>query len=52
MFLLRYIDEIGLRKTIQSVSDKSGEFNNFTKWLFSVGKGFESANGRTPLHAQ
>lgn len=34
VFLLRYIDDSDLRKTIQSATNKSEEFNNFAKWLF------------------
>lgn len=33
-FLLRYIGDIGLRKTINAATNKSKEFNQFVKWLF------------------
>ncbi|MDF5375974.1 Tn3 family transposase [Vibrio parahaemolyticus] len=46
LFLLRYIDEIELRKTIQSATNKSEEFNNFTKWLFFGGEGIIAENIR------
>ncbi len=34
MFLLNYIHDLELRKMIQSATNKSEEFNQFTKWLF------------------
>ena len=46
LFLLRYIDEIELRKTIHSATNKSEEFNNFTKWLFFGGQGIIAENIR------
>ena len=46
MFLLRYINEIELRKTIQSATNKSEEFNGFTKWLFFGGEGIIAENIR------
>lgn len=33
-FLLRYIGDVGLRKTINAATNKSEEFNQFVKWLF------------------
>ena len=46
LFLLRYIDEIELRKTIQSATNKSEEFNGFIKWLFFGGEGIIAENVR------
>lgn len=46
MFLLKYIDDIELRKTVQSATNKSEEFNNFTKWLFFGGEGIIAENVR------
>ncbi|WP_027709777.1 Tn3 family transposase [Zooshikella ganghwensis] len=34
MFLLNYINDVELRKTVQSATNKSEEFNQFTQWLF------------------
>ena len=34
IFLIKYIGDIKLHKTVQSATNKSEEFNNFTKWLF------------------
>jgi TnpA family transposase len=33
-FLLKYINDVELRKTVQAATNKSEEFNQFTKWLF------------------
>jgi TnpA family transposase len=46
LFLLRYIDEIELRKTIQSATNKCEEFNGFVKWLFFGGEGMIAENVR------
>jgi len=46
IFLLRYIDEVELRKTIQSATNKSEEFNGFAKWLFFGGEGIIAENLR------
>tara|TARA_A200000113_G_C8633343_1_gene279995 strand:- start:109 stop:501 length:393 start_codon:yes stop_codon:yes gene_type:complete len=43
---LRYIDEIELRQTIHAATNKSEEFNNFTKWLFFGGDGIIAENVR------
>lgn len=40
------MDEVELRKTIQSATNKSEEFNNFTKWLFFGGQGVIAENIR------
>jgi TnpA family transposase len=46
IFLLKYIGDIELRKTVQSATNKSKEFNNFTKWLFFGGEGVIAENVR------
>lgn len=46
LFLLRYIDEMELRKTIQSATNKCEEFNGFVKWLFFGGEGMIAENVR------
>lgn len=46
IFLLKYIGDIELRKTVQSATNKSEEFNNFTKWLFFGGEGVIAENVR------
>ena len=46
LFLLRCIDELELRKTIQSATNKSEEFNGFIKWLFFGGEGIIAENVR------
>lgn len=49
LFLLRYIDDVEVRKTIQTATNKSEEFNNFTKWAFFGGQGIIAEN---VLHEQ
>lgn len=44
--MLRYINEIDLRQTIHAATNKSEEFNNFTKWLFFGGDGVIAENVR------
>ncbi|GAO22079.1 transposase Tn3 family protein [Alicycliphilus sp. B1] len=39
LFLLDYISDIELRKSIHAATNKSEEFNNFVKWLFFGGEG-------------
>ena len=46
VFLLRYIDEMELRQTIQAATNKSEEFNGFVKWLFFGGDGVIAENIR------
>lgn len=43
-FLLRYIGDIDLRQTIQAATNKSEEFNGFTKWIFFGGQGIIAEN--------
>lgn len=49
LFLLRYIDDIETRKTIQAATNKSEEFNGFVKWVFFGGEGVIAEN---VLHEQ
>ena len=44
MFLLEYITDIDLRKTIQAATCKSEEFNEFARWLFFANGGKIPAN--------
>lgn len=46
MFLLNYINDLELRRTINAATNKSEEFNNFTKWLFFGGEGIIAENVR------
>lgn len=49
MFLLRYVDDVEIRKTIQAATNKSEEFNGFIKWVFFGGEGIIAEN---VLHEQ
>lgn len=44
VFLLRYINDVELRKTINAATNKSEEFNGFTKWIFFGGNGVIAEN--------
>ncbi|WP_241235341.1 transposase, partial [Xanthomonas euvesicatoria] len=44
LFLLHYIDDVEVRKTIHAATNKSEEFNGFVKWAFFGGEG-----GFTPV---
>ena len=46
MFLLNYINDQDLRRTIHAATNKSEEFNNFVKWLFFGGDGVIAENLR------
>ena len=46
MFLLSYIGDVGLRKTIHAETNKSEEFNAFAKWSFFGGDGVIAENIR------
>lgn len=46
MFLLKYINDAELRKTINAATNKSEEFNDFVKWLFFGGDGIIAENIR------
>lgn len=45
-FLLNFIGDIELRQTINAATNKSEEFNGFTKWLFFGGEGIIAQNLR------
>ncbi|RXD63399.1 Tn3 family transposase, partial [Xanthomonas perforans] len=49
LFLLRYIDDVDMRRTIQAATNKSEEFNGFVKWVFFGGEGIIAEN---VLHEQ
>lgn len=49
LFLLGYIDDIEMRKTIHAATNKSEEFNGFIKWAFFGGEGIIAEN---VLHEQ
>lgn len=49
LFLLRYIDDVEIRKTIHAATNKSEEFNGFVKWVFFGGEGVIAEN---VLHEQ
>lgn len=46
MFLLNDINDIELRRNLHAATNKSEEFNNFTKWLFFGGEGVIAENVR------
>ncbi len=46
LFLLRYIDDVEVRKTINAATNKSEEFNGFVKWAFFGGEGIIAENIR------
>jgi TnpA family transposase len=39
LFLLRYIDDNEIRKTIHAATNKSEEYNGFVKWVFFGSQG-------------
>lgn len=45
-FLLKYINDAELRRTIHAATNKSEEFNDFVKWLFFGGDGIIAENIR------
>jgi TnpA family transposase len=45
-FLLQYISDINIRRTIQESTNKSEAFNGFIKWLFFGGEGVIGENNR------
>lgn len=49
LFLLRYIDDVEVRRTIHAATNKSEEFNGFVKWAFFGGEGIIAEN---VLHEQ
>ncbi|MCC8769962.1 Tn3 family transposase, partial [Xanthomonas euvesicatoria pv. euvesicatoria] len=44
LFLLHYIDDVEVRKTIHAATNKSEEFNGFVKWAFFGGEGIIAEN--------
>ena len=46
LFLLKYINDVELRKTINAETNKSEEFNDFVQWLFFGGEGIIAENIR------
>lgn len=46
MFLLRYIGDVELRKTIHAATNKSEEYNGLAKWAFFGGGGIIAENIR------
>jgi TnpA family transposase len=46
IFLLKYINDAELRRTINAATNKSEEFNDFVKWLFFGGDGIIAENIR------
>jgi TnpA family transposase len=46
MFLLRYISDPQLRRTIHAATNKSEEFNQFAQWTFFGGEGVIAENVR------
>lgn len=46
-FLLQYISDINIRRTIQESTNKSEAFNGFIKWLFFGGEGVIGENDRS-----
>ena len=46
LFLLKYINDVELRKTINAETNKSEAFNDFVQWLFFGGEGIIAENIR------
>jgi TnpA family transposase len=44
MYLLEYISDLDLRKTVQAATCKSEEFNQFANWLFFANRGVIASN--------
>ncbi len=44
LFLLRYIDDNEIRKTIHAATNKSEEYNGFVKWVFFGSQGIIAEN--------
>ena len=45
-FLLEYLGDVELRRTINAVTNKSESFNDFTKWIAFGGDGTNRENDR------
>lgn len=50
LFLLKYINDAELRKTIHAATNKSEAFNDFVQWLFFGGDGIIAENIRHEQH--
>ncbi len=46
IFLLKYISDVKIRKTVHSATNKSEEFNEFLQWLFFGSEGVITENVR------
>jgi TnpA family transposase len=46
IFLLRYLSDANIRRTIQSATNKSEAFNGYTKWVDFGGNGIIAENSR------
>lgn len=46
VFLLQYVSDVELRRTIQSATNKSEAFNKFVQWVFFGGNGIIAENIR------
>ena len=46
IYLLRYINDVELRKVVHAATNKGEQFNNFTKWLFFGNDGIIAENIR------
>lgn len=46
VFLLRYLSDANIRRTIQSATNKSEAFNGYTKWVAFGGNGIIAENSR------
>lgn len=46
VFLLRYLSDASIRRTIQSATNKSEAFNGYTKWVAFGGNGIIAENSR------
>jgi hypothetical protein len=46
VFLLRYLNDVELRRVIQAATNKSEAFNRFVQWLFFGGEGLIAENDR------
>jgi TnpA family transposase len=46
IFLLKYVGDVEIRRTVQSATNKSEEFNNFAQWSFFGSEGIVAENVR------
>lgn len=49
-FLLKYLSDADLRRTVNAATNKSEKFNDFVKWLFFGGDGIIAENIRHEQH--